>query len=1050
MKTKTNNLAILLVLVLIFPLILNVKLNFSNNYKYNVDKTRTSATIEYIIIDELATTNTNYYGNWTWARTQPWCTAGNGTKEYPYIIENVTIVYPPAIDCLTIRNSRKHFTVQNCTLKDIPIANFAGIRLDNVTNAKIMNNQVNNNTYGIYCTNVNNSQFIDNNCSTNAFYGIYLENLNYNNTIFGNTVCYNQDTGIKLVSSNHNYVIGNTVNDNDVNGIYLDGCNNNIISGNTASNSITTAQNVGIFLEDSSENNNLWRNTICNNNEHGTYLKGVDYNNITENIANNNGLTGINLYDGCDQSEVVNNTANNNKWGIFLDNGFVACTNNRIINNTINNNSDNGIYSQGCHYNNITGNIALDNGMRGIFIEGSTNHIIINNTASRNGVAGISIYNSADDNTLINNIATENIKYGIEIYNSDSNDIINNTANLNFVAGIYLSWGFCDYNTILGNIINDNINIGIFLYYGCDSNDIKNNTINRNNLGIGLKENNNDNTISDNILIDNGRCIFEIECTGNVIENNTCSEASKELPIFIDGSAIGVGAHNWTWAESQPWCSGLGTESQPYIIENIARDGFAMTNSIEIINSNVHFTIKNCSFYNSGSNEAGIKLENVSNGTLIENDCSINYRGINLGSNCDSNNITGNVATNNDNTGIFLDLDCDFNILVGNSVNNNTNDGIFLEDLCDNNTISHNIALYNGGTGIYLSGGGHGPESSYNNTFLANTAESNEYGIQFAGDCYFNIVSGTIIKNNDFGIKFDSYCSNNTVYNNIFLKNEKHAIDDGSDNYWNSTTIGNLWDNWTGPDQNPIDGIVDIPYNISGSAENKDYMPIADVTAPTVIINSPDDDDLFGINAPTYNVTITDDYLDETWYTLDGSLHNYTFTESTGSIDQAAWDAMADGLITLTFYASDLVGNLGSDDVIIEKDATGPNIIITSPTPGEEFGSTAPTFIVTISDDHLDSIWYSLDGGLTNYIITGNATINQAAWVVLSEGSITITFYANDTVGNLSFEEITITKEISTGGLDPTIITVIVVVSIVAGVAVISIVYIFMKRRTTS
>ena len=28
--------------------------------------------------------------------------------------------------------------------------------------------------------------------------------------------------------------------------------------------------------------------------------------------------------------------------------------------------------------------------------------------------------------------------------------------------------------------------------------------------------------------------------------------------IFIDGSASGVGAHNWTWVESQEWSSGSG------------------------------------------------------------------------------------------------------------------------------------------------------------------------------------------------------------------------------------------------------------------------------------------------------------------------------------------------------------------------------------------------------------------------------------------------------------------------------------------------------------
>jgi len=90
-------------------------------------------------------------------------------------------------------------------------------------------------------------------------------------------------------------------------------------------------------------------------------------------------------------------------------------------------------------------------------------------------------------------------------------------------------------------------------------------------------------------------------------------------------------------------------------------------------------------------------------------------------------------------------------------------------------------------------------------------------------------------------------------------------------------------------------------------------------------------------------------------------------------------------------------------------------------------------------------MWYSLDGGLTNYAIS--TTIDQAAWAALSDGSITITFYANDTLGNLSFEEITITKTIPSGGVDPTILIVNVVVSIVGGVAVIAGVYIFMKKR---
>jgi len=90
---------------------------------------------------------------------------------------------------------------------------------------------------------------------------------------------------------------------------------------------------------------------------------------------------------------------------------------------------------------------------------------------------------------------------------------------------------------------------------------------------------------------------------------------------------------------------------------------------------------------------------------------------------------------------------------------------------------------------------------------------------------------------------------------------------------------------------------------------------------------------------------------------------------------------------------------------------------------------------------------YSLDGGITTYAITTNATIDQAVWAALSEGSITITFYANDTLGNLTFEEITVTKSIPSGGTDPTIV--IVIVSIVGEMAVITGVFIFLKKRKT-
>jgi hypothetical protein len=70
-------------------------------------------------------------------------------------------------------------------------------------------------------------------------------------------------------------------------------------------------------------------------------------------------------------------------------------------------------------------------------------------------------------------------------------------------------------------------------------------------------------------------------------------------PIYIDDLATGVGAHNWTWAETQPWCSGSGSWTEPYVIENVTIDGQSSDSCIEIRNSDAYFIVRNCSLYNS-------------------------------------------------------------------------------------------------------------------------------------------------------------------------------------------------------------------------------------------------------------------------------------------------------------------------------------------------------------------------------------------------------------------------------------------------------------------
>ena len=138
------------------------------------------------------------------------------------------------------------------------------------------------------------------------------------------------------------------------------------------------------------------------------------------------------------------------------------------------------------------------------------------------------------------------------------------------------------------------------------------------------------------------------------------------------------------------------------------------------------------------------------------------------------------------------------------------------------------------------------------------------------------------------------------------------------------------------------------------------------------------------------------------WYTVDGGVNNYTFTVN-GTINQTAWSALPDGIVTIQFYANNTLGDINFEQVNVIKDSSAPTIIIISPTENEGFGFVAPSFIVEISDPNLDTMWYTLDGGINNYTFTDNGTINQAAWGVLPDGNVTILFYANDTLRNINF-----------------------------------------------
>ncbi len=204
---------------------------------------------------------------------------------------------------------------------------------------------------------------------------------------------------------------------------------------------------------------------------------------------------------------------------------------------------------------------------------------------------------------------------------------------------------------------------------------------------------------------------------------------------------------------------------------------------------------------------------------------------------------------------------------------------------------------------------------------------------------------------------------------------------------------------WTALD----DGNVMIMFyanDLSGHIFTRYVNVTKDTVEPDIVINSPISDSLIAEIAPSFNITVTDLNLDAIWYSLDGGLTNFTIVAN-GTINQVAWTALEDGPVTIIFYSNDSARNISFSSVDIVKDANAPNIVINSPIIGSAFTEIAPSFNITVTDLNLDAIWYSLDGGLTNFAIVANDTINQAVWTALADGIVNIRFYSNDTLGHV-------------------------------------------------
>jgi len=103
----------------------------------------------------------------------------------------------------------------------------------------------------------------------------------------------------------------------------------------------------------------------------------------------------------------------------------------------------------------------------------------------------------------------------------------------------------------------------------------------------------------------------------------------------------------------------------------------------------------------------------------------------------------------------------------------------------------------------------------------------------------------------------------------------------------------------------------------------------------------------------------------------------------------------------------------GNNDMFLVKfDNSAPVININSPSQHDDYGISAPTFNITITEPSPYYTWYTLDDGITNVTFNGLiGTINQTEWEKFGNGSVTIKFYANDSYGFMGNANVRVYKD---------------------------------------
>ncbi len=231
---------------------------------------------------------------------------------------------------------------------------------------------------------------------------------------------------------------------------------------------IVISSDIGIKVLDTPNILISFNNCTLNANQ-GIYLDGSPHCEVLNNTCNNN-WWGVGIYNS-NNCTVSNNTASYNEYGMEFDTSESAW----IEQNTVTSNTNEGIYlNNPCHYSTFTKNYCYENFI-GISIDDSNEVSVIDNTCIAHGGEALYILRSnyplatlntlsfadtglaisrVENGTFSNNII-RNSTFGISAVFAESNEFYYNLIKDNDDYGIYLS-SDCYYNTIHHNAFINN------------------------------------------------------------------------------------------------------------------------------------------------------------------------------------------------------------------------------------------------------------------------------------------------------------------------------------------------------------------------------------------------------------------------------------------------------------------------------------------------------------------------------------------------------------------------------------------------------------------